>query len=137
MPQNPQDVTNPGLVNVANQGDGPLVVDQPVQKGPSTNPGPLVAGLATAPGLGPVASGQTVQKGPSTNPGALVAAGDLAPGLGSDKPDQPVTVTPPMTAQDTVQGGTFSPTSPNVENTTENTVVNQTYGTGTPANVFV
>ena len=41
------DVTNPGLVNVANQGDGPLSVDQPVTVGPSSNPAtatPAIAG---------------------------------------------------------------------------------------------
>jgi hypothetical protein len=30
MPQNPDNVVNPGLVDVADQGDGPLSVDQPV-----------------------------------------------------------------------------------------------------------
>jgi len=66
-----------------------------------------------------------------------VQAGSEAPGLGTDKPDQPVVVTNAMTAQRTVEGGTYSPTSPRTENTTENTVINQTYGQGTPKNVFV
>jgi hypothetical protein len=137
MPQNPADVTNPGVVNVVTQGDGLLSVDQTVKVGPSTNPGPLVAGLTSKPGLGPVASRQTVQVGPSTNSGPLEQAGSYAPGLGKDSPDQPVTVTPPMTAQRSVQGGTDSPTSKNCINTTANNVAGQVYGTGTPRNVFV
>ena len=51
--------------------------------------------------------------------------------------DQPVTVTPAMTAQATIQGGTASPTSPNTLNVITNDVVQQVYGAGTPANVFV
>ena len=107
--QNPEEVVNPGLVDVADQGDGPLSVDQPVTKGPSSNPGPLV---------------------PAT---------DQAPGLGADDPDQPVTVSVPATTAllPTVAGGTFSPQSPDTIDTTENTVVDQTYGLPNPANVFV
>lgn len=100
-------VVNPGLVNVADQGDGLISVDQPVKVGPSTNPGPVVAGL------------------------------DSAPGLGTDSPDQPVTVSPPQTANTSVAGGTYSPTSPNTENVITNNVVEQVYGTGSPTNVFV
>ena len=106
MPQNPKDVTNPGLINVADEGDGLLSVDQPVRVGPSTNPGPLSQ------------------------------AGSTGFGLGPDSPDQPVTVTPPLTAQRTVDGGLYSPESPNTINTTENTVVNQVYGVGSPTNVY-
>ncbi len=66
MAQNPEDVTNPGLVNVADEGDGPLSVDQPVTVSPSSNPaqvtvaanGGLGAGVAsiTNPDLVNVAS---------------------------------------------------------------------------------
>lgn len=107
MSQNPQDVTNPGVVNAADQGDGPTVVDQPVTTGPSSNEGPLVQ------------------------------AGSAVSGSGTTGPDQPVTVTPPMTAERTVEGGTYSPQSPVTEEVVENNVVNQVYGQGTPANVFV
>jgi hypothetical protein len=51
--------------------------------------------------------------------------------------DQPVTVGPSQNSGGLVQGGTASPTSANCDNTTENTVINQVYGTGTPKNVFV
>ena len=139
MSQNPADVTNPGSVNVVTEGFGvgPIAPNQPVTKGPGTNPGPVVAGLASAGGLGAPASSQTVQKGPSTNSGPLTQGGSYAPGLGTDAPDQPITVGPSQNAGKLVQGGTASPTSPNCENTTENTVVNQIYGTGTPKNIFV
>ena len=108
MPQNPAEVTNPDLVDVADQGDGATSVDQPVLVGPSTNPGPLDQ------------------------------AGDVKPGHGSDSPDQPVTVSEPAsTALPTVEGGTASPQSPDTIDTTENTVINQIYGAPDPINVFV
>jgi hypothetical protein len=107
MPQNPDNVVNPDLVDVADQGDGPTVVDQPVLAGPSTNPGELVQGIAGAPGLGNDLPDQPVTTGPSTNPGATVA------------------------------GGTYSPQSPSTINTTQNTVVGQVYGQGDPSSVFV
>lgn len=102
-----QNVVNPGTVNVADQGDGLLSVDQPVTTGPSQSSGPEVSG------------------------------GSAAPGLGTDTPDQPVTVGTPMTANRSVDGGLYSPQSKNTANTTENTVINQTYGVGQPENVFV
>lgn len=130
-------VTNPGDVNVADQGDGRLSVDQPVTTGPGTNPGPLAAGLSSAGGRGLASPDEPVTLSPSTNPGPLVQAGSKGFGLGTEHPDQPVTVTPPMTAQATVQGGTSSPTSPNTLNVITNDVVGQVYGAGTPKNVFV
>ena len=99
------DVTNPGLVNVADEGDGLTVVDQPVTTGPSNNPGPVVQASAYAPGAG-VPSSQTVSVDPSQNAGIDVDA------------------------------GVASPQSPNTVNTTEDTVVNQTYGHGLPAKVY-
>lgn len=77
MPQNPDNVVNPDLVDVADQGDGPLVLEQTV------------------------------------------------------------TVGPVQVASSTTQGGTYSPQSPSTSNIIANNVVNQIYGTGTPANVFV
>jgi hypothetical protein len=139
MAQNPNDVTNPGSVNAGSEafGVGPIAPNQPVTRGPGTNPGPLVQGLASAPGLGVDSPDQPVIVSPSSNAGPLAQAGSYAPGLGTDSPDQPVTVGPSQNSGQLVQGGTASPTSPNCENTTENTVVNQIYGTGSPRNVFV
>jgi len=137
MPQNPDNVVNPGTVNVADQGDGPLSVDQPVTVGPSYNPGPVVPAGSAAPGTGPDSPDQPVTTGPGTNPGPVVQAGSSAPGNGPDSPDQPVTVGPSQNSGTLVQGGTASPTSPDTINTTQNNVAGQVYGQGTPANVFV
>ncbi len=87
-------VTNPGLVNVANQGDGLTKIDQEILVGPSTNPGKLVQAAKHA-------------------PGKRVAS------------PSPSNVSPAMTAQLSIDGGTASPVSPNTENTTENTVIDE------------
>ena len=70
------DTTNPGLVNVANQGDGTNSVDQSVVITPSTNPGPIVHGANMAPGNGSVFPSPS-DVSPSTNAGPIVD-GDLA-----------------------------------------------------------
>jgi hypothetical protein len=100
------DVTNPGVVNVSDQADGPTSVDQCVTVGPSQVGARTVAGTGAGPQVGVALDGA-------------------------------VSVTPPMTARSTVDGGLESPTSGDCINTTENTVVNQTYGTGSPSNVYV
>jgi len=139
MSQNPADTTNPGSVNVVTEGfgTGPIKPNQPVTTGPGTNPGPVVPGLASAPGLGTDSPNQPVTVSPSSNAGPLDHADSYKPGLGTDLPDQPVTVGPSQNSGVLVEAGTASPTSPNTKTTTENTVVDQVYGTGTPKNVFV
>jgi hypothetical protein len=137
MSQNPETSTNPGSVNVADQGDGLLSVDQPVTVGPSYNPGPLVQAGSKAPGTGPDSPDQPVTSGPSSNPGPTVQAGSAEPGTGPASPDQPVTTGPSQNSGQLVQAGTASPTSPRTTNTTQNNVAGQVYGQGTPANVFV
>ncbi len=120
MAQNPETSTNPGVVNVADQGDGLVVVDQPVTTGPGTNPGPLVA---VAPeGDGPTSVDQPVSVGPSQSSASSATASSQAG----------ESVEPGVT-----NAGTYSPQSPNTINTTPNTVVNQIYGQGNPTNVFV
>jgi hypothetical protein len=49
MPQNPQEVTNPDLVDVADQGDGPLVLEQTVTVGPTQVSGRTVEGGTYSP----------------------------------------------------------------------------------------
>lgn len=144
---NPQDNTNPGIVNVADQGDGLTRVDQPVTVGPGTNPGPLVNTGDQGDGLTSV--DQPVTSGPSTNPGPLVNAADQ--GDGPLSVDQPVVVGPSQSAASSEEAtsapgeivepgvtnaGTSSPQSPNTINTTQNTTIGQTYGQGDPTNVF-
>jgi hypothetical protein len=118
--QNPQDSTNPDLVNVADQGDGLTVVDQPVTVGPSTNPGPLVN--AGDQGDDPLSVDQPVSVGPSQSSASSQEA--------TSSPGE--SVEPGVT-----NAGTYSPQSPDTINTTQNTVVDQIYGQGTPQNVFV
>ena len=109
MPQNPENVVNPGTVNVVTEGFG----------------------------TGPISPNQPVTVGTSTNPGPLSQAGSFAPGAGLDTPDQPVTVSPPQNSGGLVQGGAASQVSSHVVTTTQNNVAGQVYGTGTPSNVFV
>lgn len=144
---NPQDSTNPGVVNVADQGDGLTVVNQPVSVGPGTNPGPLTNAGNEGDGL--TALDQPVTVGPGTNPGPLVSAADQ--GDGPLSVDQPVSVGPSQSSASSQEAtsspgeivepgvtnaGTRSPQSPNTINTTQNTVVDQIYGQGSPTNVF-
>jgi len=133
MPQNPADVTNPGLVNVADQGDGPLTVDQSVTTSPSSNAGSLVD--AADQGDGPLTVDQAVTTSPSSNAGPLVDAADQ--GDGPLTIDQPVTVGPPQVALLDVNAGGGSPASSRTDDVISNTVVGQVYGQGTPVEVFV
>ena len=117
-------VTNPGLVNVADQADGLISVDQTRSVvRPSTNSGPTSQGASLAPGKGAsLLSPSDVT--PAMTAQRSVAAADEGFGKGSAA-ESPSNVTPPMTARRTVEGGTASPVSPNVENTTPNTVIGQ------------
>lgn len=63
---NPNNVVNPGTVNVVNQGDGLTVVDQPVTVSPSSSAGS--ANIANA--LNP-SGGNTIT---ATNPGTTNVA---------------------------------------------------------------
>lgn len=76
MAQNPEDVTNPDLVDAADQGDGPTSVDQSVTTGPSQSSGPLVAGNQVD---GPTSVDQPVTTGPSQSSGATIAGGAYSP----------------------------------------------------------
>jgi hypothetical protein len=67
---------------------------------------------------------QAVTVSPPSNAGPTTQGGDLAPGRGVAETD-PSDVTPPMTAQRSINGGTASPVSPNTISTTEDTVVTQ------------
>jgi hypothetical protein len=61
-----KDVTNPGLVNVANQGDGLTLIDQEITTSkPSSNSGPTVNAADEASGKG-LASNNTAANSPSS-----------------------------------------------------------------------
>ena len=49
-------VVNPGLVNVADQSDGEILVNQTITVSPPTNSGPLTQGGSLAPGQGVAAT---------------------------------------------------------------------------------
>jgi len=144
-------IVNPGSVNVADQSDGEIKInqtikidrpssnsgpakqgitfangmvkkDQAVTASPSSNAGPTVQGITFADGM--VRKDQAITVSPSTNSGPITQGGNLAPGRGVAATD-PSDVTPAMTAQRSVNGGTASPVSPNTITTTQNTVVTQ------------
>ena len=73
---------------------------------------------------GEISVDQAVTVSPPSNVGSITQGGDLAPGRGVAA-TEPSDVTPPMTAQRSVDGGTSSPVSPNTINTTEDTVIEQ------------
>ena len=116
-------VVNPGSVNVADQSDGEILINQTITVSkPSYNSGPTVQGITFADRM--VRVDQPVTISPSTNAGPITQGADLAPGRGITATD-PTDVTPAMTAQRNVDGGTASPVSPNTANTSQNTVITQ------------
>ena len=135
----PSDVTNPGSVNAGSESFGldPIAPNQPVRTGPSTNPGPTVSGLASAPGRGPSSPNQPVTVSPSSNAGPITQGGSYKPGLGDVDVNQPVTVGPSQNSGVLVAADVASPTKPDCINTIENNVVDQVYGTGSPTNIYI
>ena len=70
-------IANPGLVNVADQSDGPILLDQSVGYSPSQSAVPTARGLAYAGGT--VSRDQTVTVAPSSNAGQNVDGGLYSP----------------------------------------------------------
>jgi acyl dehydratase len=131
----PTNVVNPGLTNVADEAYDGL----PIQV-PAIGSTPASASSENKKGNNgnerPIVVDQEIIVGPSTNAGPVVAA-DAS---GNTKPvtvDQEITTGPSQNGGKAVDGGVFSPLSPNVTNTQQNTVVGQTYGNGTVTNVNV
>ena len=112
-------VTNPGSVNAADEafGTGVAAPPPPLVDVPSSN------------------SGNTFKGGHSSVDGPI-SSSVATSGTATDA-NQTVDVAPPQTAGTNVNGGTFSPQSANTINTTQNNVVGQVLGQGTPKNVFV
>jgi len=101
------DVTNPGLVNVADEAFGGL-------------PNPDQAVKITSPAS---ASEVNLRGGDGDEKGLIVV-------------DQPVTVQVPGAPDVTFDGGLYHPGGVPVD-VTQNNVDGQVYGVGTPANVYV
>lgn len=131
------DVTNPGLVNVAGQAFDGLPSNAQASNGvrvPANASVNNVSGAITA--EKPLSVDQPVTVTPPMTSQRNVDGDDESSVLPLSV-NQPVTVQVPGRALDTIQGGSAGAVSLNVITTTQNTVVNQIYGVGTPANVYV
>lgn len=133
----PKDVTNPGSVNVADQGyDFLAVPDQPV-----TVSSPASSAVRTVDADDGSTRPVSVDQPVTVSSPASTAVRTVSGNNGSRRPvsvDQPITVTTPGPPLLTVQAGSFSPDQAGAgPNITQNNVAGQTFGTGLPANVFV
>jgi hypothetical protein len=108
--------------------DGPIVTSLALSGTPSDPNQPIEISAQQTP--------VAVVRGDATSVGSPPADTLAASGTSADA-NQTVGVSPAQTAQTSINGGTFSPQGPNVINTTQNNVVGQVLGTGTPRNVFV
>ena len=132
----PTNVVNPGLTNVADEAYDGFPADfrasngvtQPVSISPNNE-------IKRGGNERPFVVDQEIVVGPSQSAGPTVLGGDSSVKLTSV--DQEIVVGPSQSAGPTISGGTFSPQSPNVQNTTQNSVVGQTYGNGQVKNVNV
>ena len=61
-----KDVTNPGLVNVADEADGETLINQTIGTGPSSNPGPTVSVITENPMGHGLPSNNTAANSPSS-----------------------------------------------------------------------
>ncbi len=132
----PTNVVNPGLVNVSDEGYDGFPSDVRASNGQvvpvNISPNNVVGATGNTQAI---VVDQEIVVGPSQSAGPTLLGGGSS--VTKTVVDQEIQVGPSYNPGPLVQGGTFSPLSPNVQTTTQNTVVNQTYGTGTPSNVFV
>jgi hypothetical protein len=61
-----KDITNPGLVNVADEADGEIRINQTIETGPSYNPGPTVSVITETPIGHGLPSNNTAANSPSS-----------------------------------------------------------------------
>ena len=130
------DVTNPGVVNVADEAYDGLPINVPAfDQVPASssvnnvNAGSAVAGTGTA-ATSPDFRTVPVQHSPNNLDGGGSSVGPLSA-------DQAVLVSSPGPGMTTVQGDKFKPGNDQLIDVVANNVAGQVYGTGTPANVFV
>lgn len=132
----PEDVTNPGSENVADQAfDGlpnqvPSFEQIPAQVSPNNADGGINR------------DGLTVVDQPVTVSTPATASvnnvdGDDESSVEPLSVDQPVTVSTPGPAVGVTSGDAESPIKNPIANVTQNNVAGQVYGTGVPINVFV
>jgi hypothetical protein len=129
------DNTNPDLVDVADEAFG---AGLPTQVPPFISIPVIVSPNNADGGVGntrPTVIDQEILVGPTQVHRLNLNGGDSS--VTKVVVDQEIQVGPAQTAGTNVNGGTFNPANANVTNTQQNNVVGQTYGTGTPANVFV
>lgn len=154
----PTNVTNPGLVNAADQAFDGLPVQVPpvgatpasasattASGGGSSVDGPITDSLALegtpsdvsqTTKITPASAAVTNLRGDAVSVGSPPADTLAAAGTPSDV-NQTVGVGAAQNAGASVDGGTFSPRTVNTIEVTQNNVAGQRYGTGTPQNVFV
>lgn len=133
------DITNPDLVDTADQANKGLGVTVQV---PDFKTVPVTASPNNKIEIGgskrPDVVTQEILVGPSQNGGVPVDGDD--PSQVKPVPqavNQVILTGPTQNHRLNIDGGLFNPQSVNVQNTTQNNVVGQTYGTGTPKNVNV
>jgi len=139
---NPQDVYTPGSTRAADEAFDSLPANVQASNNPNqttpanASPNNVVTNINGPGSLQPFVVDQEILVGPAQTAGTNIP-GDASGNTKPVKVDQEIGVGPSQNAGTLVQGGTFSPQSANTQNTTQNSVVGQTYGTGTPSNVFV
>lgn len=136
MAQNPDDVNNPGVENVADQAfDGlPREVNMtdvrlPVSISPNNRSG--------TGGHRPFVIDQEILVDRPASVAVTNLRGDDGEEVRPVVVDQPVTVTSPGPSLRTVQGGNFAPGNGQVVTPQENDTVGQVFGSGLPREVFV
>jgi len=131
----PQDL---GTVRVADQAFDGLAAEVPdMVQVPASIPVLIVDADEPNPVIGDISPNQPVTVTPQTTPVLVLDGDDGKPGIGPIEPNQPVIVEETIVSLTQVQGGAFDPIHGEVAEVITNNVVQQTYGTGLPANVFV
>lgn len=128
-----KEVTNPGLVNVADEGYDGLASNVPPFKSI-----PVMISPNNVDGDASSEKRLSVDQPVTVSP-AMTAQRNVDGDASSEKPlsvDQPVTVHVPGEPLLTIQGGTFSPIH-NPKDVIANNVVGQVFGNEFPKNVFV
>lgn len=132
-----EDVTNPGVVNVADQAfDGAPNPDQAVTVTVPASTGAINFDGDDQKSGGIASPDQAVKISSPASTSATTFSGGDGDERGLNSVDQPVTVQVPGAPDISFDGGLFHPGGVPVD-VTQNNVAGQVYGVGVPANVFV